>query len=59
MWFTSIIRTEKSLTENIVIQYVQSLNIQKKTTEKIGKANKERWREKREEKINDHTSNKD
>lgn len=29
------------------------------TKRKIGKANKERWREKREEKSNDHTSNKD
>lgn len=30
-----------------------------KTKEKIGKANKERWREKREEKSNNNTSNKD
>lgn len=29
------------------------------TKRKIGKANKERWREKREEKSNDHTSDKD
>lgn len=27
------------------------------TKRKIGKANKERWREKREEKSNNHTSN--
>lgn len=30
----------------------------KETKRKIGKANKERWREKREEKSNNHTSNK-
>ena len=29
------------------------------TKRKIGKANKERWREKREEKSNDNTSDKD
>lgn len=29
------------------------------TKRKIGKDNKERWREKREEKSNDHTSDKD